>query len=62
MEGVPSDFGDPSGLAVPTASHQIPQPTRLQSDGAVGTSLDESGNGMGGESPLFSEGKTPQDP
>lgn len=52
MEGVPSDFGDPSGLAVPTTSHQIPQPARLQADGAIGISLDESGNGTGGEWPL----------
>lgn len=58
MEGAPLDFGDPSGLAVPSTSHQIPQPARFQPDSVSGTSQDESGSGTGGEPPLFLEEKS----
>lgn len=58
MEGAPLDFGDPSGLAVPSTSHQIPQPARFQPDSIIGTSIDASGNGTGGESPLILEEKS----
>lgn len=57
MEGVSSDFGDPSSLAVPTASHPNSQSARSQADGVIGSSLDESGIGTGGESPVLLEEK-----